>query len=155
MKKISSLFIGLTMTIVSSGGLLAFQHHSERALWIETKEEGRLKTTLAITENIARMVVESKDKRINFSKKGKDNLITKKMVRKVLDGDEKSITVKDPDHDQVVTIYMRDLDVPGKEGRNNRLVLETYKDGKKSFSIALPDIVSSMTYSSPLGPVPA
>jgi hypothetical protein len=140
MKKISSLFIGLAMTMALSGTLSAFQHHSEKALWIETKEDGKLKSTLAVTENIAWMVVRSKHTKIDFSKKGNHNVITKKMLKAVLDGDENSITAKDPDRDQEVTIYAKNLDVPGEQGGNSRLVLETYKGGKKTFRIALPDI---------------
>ena len=140
MKRLSVIPAALAMLVSFATILPAFQHHSEKALWIETKEDGKMKTTLAITENIARMVVESKDTKVNFSGKGKKDLITKKMVRALLDGDEESITAKDPDHDQDVTMYMKDLDVPGNESGNSRLVLETYKAGKKTFSIALPDI---------------
>jgi hypothetical protein len=140
MNKGYGLFIGLAMSIAFAGSLSAFQHHSEKGLWIETKEDGKLKSTLAVTENIAWMVVKSKDTKINFSKEGKHNIITKKMLRAVLEGDEKSITAKDPDRDQEVTIYTKDLDVPGEKGGNSRLVLETYKGGRKTFSIALPDI---------------
>jgi hypothetical protein len=140
MKRLSVFFAAAALLVFFSNILLAFQHHSEKALWIETKEDGKAKTNLAVTESIARMVIESDDAKVNFSKKGEKDWITKKMIREVLNGDEKSITVKDPDRDQEVTMYMSDLDVPGKEEGNSRLVLETYKAGKKTFSITLPDI---------------
>jgi hypothetical protein len=140
MKRLSVIPFALAILISFSGNLPAFQHHSEKALWIKTKEDGTLKTSLAVTENIARMIVESKDTKVNFSGKGKKDLITKKMVRDLLDGREESITAKDPEHNQDVTMYMKDLDVPGKARGSSRLILETYKAGKKTFSITLPDI---------------
>lgn len=99
-----------------------------------------MKTKIAVTEAIARMVLDSKDTKVNFSGKGKKDLISKKMLRAVLDGREESVTAKDPEHDQEVKLYLKDLDVPGKERGKDRLVLTTYKEGKKTFSITLPDI---------------
>jgi hypothetical protein len=140
MKTVSAFFTALLVTVAFSGVLQAYPHHSEKALWVETKEYGKLKTSLVVTENIARMVLESKDTKVQFSGKEKKELITKKMLRAVLDGSEKSISAKDPDRDEEVTIYMKDLDVPGQESGKGSLVLQTYKAGKKTFSITLPDI---------------
>jgi hypothetical protein len=39
-----------------------------------------------------------------------------------------------------VKMYLKDLEIPGKGRGKDRLVLETYKSGKKKFSIGLPDI---------------
>ena len=138
MNRISTFFIVLAMTAAFYSCAGTFPQHSERSLWIETREHGKLKTTLAVTEQIARMVIESKDTKVNFSGEGKKDIITREQVRSVLDGDEKSVTGKD--REKEVTISMKDLDVPGKKGGTDRLILETYKGGKKTFSITLPDI---------------
>ena len=140
MKRMNGIVAVVVLLVSPSGILPAFQLHSEKALWIETREEGKLKATLVVTENIARMVVESKDTKVDFSGKGKKEVITKKMIRAVLDGREESVTSTDPDRDEEVTMFMKELDVPGNGRGNSSLVLVTYKAGKKTFSITLPDI---------------
>jgi hypothetical protein len=140
MRQLSAFFALIVLSLACHPPVSAFQYHGEKALWVETREHGVMKTTLAVTENIAWMVAESKDTKVHFSGKGKKDLITKNMLRAVLEGEERSITVKDPDRDQTVTLYLKTLDVPGEKGGNDRLVLRTYKAGKKTFSITLPDI---------------
>jgi len=139
MKRLITTLSLVTFTIVgcSFGGVL--QHHSEKALWIETREHGHLKTMLAVTEPIARMVAESKETTVTFSPDSND-LVTKQMILDVLDGRERSMTRKDAELDQEVTMYLKDLEVPGREEGRSTLVLQTYKEGKKTFSITLPDI---------------
>ncbi len=113
--------------------------HTEKALWIETREHGKLKSTMAVTEDIARHVVKSDDTEVNFGDDDKD-LITKEMVLDVLDGRERKVTAKDSNGDEEVTLFMKDLDVPGSVGDKDRLILATFKEGKKTFSMTLPDI---------------
>jgi hypothetical protein len=138
MKPLRNVLTGFAVLILFSTTLLA--SHSEKALWIEVKEKGNIKTTIAVTEGIAWQLVESKQTKANFSGKGKKDVITKEMLRAVLDGREKSIVVRDSEGGSEVKIYLKDLDIPGKERGKDRLVLETYKSGQKKFSIGLPDI---------------
>ncbi len=113
--------------------------HSEKALWIETREHGKLKSVMAVTEAIARHVVKSEDTEMNFGDDDKD-LITKEMILDVLDGRERKVTAKDSSGEEEVTLYMKDLEVPGRERDKDRLILTTFKEGKKTFSVTLPDI---------------
>ena len=111
----------------------------EKALWIEVKEEGGHKTTIAMTEPIARQLLESDEMNINFEKKGEKDLITREMLRSVLDGREESVEAQDGDRSQA-KLYMADLKVPGHKGGKGRLVLETYKSGSRTLRITLPEI---------------
>jgi hypothetical protein len=111
----------------------------ERALWIEVKEKGEHKTTIAMTEAIARQLLEADETKVHFSKDGKKDLITREMLRSVLDGREESVVAKDEDGSEA-KLYMADLNVPGHKGAKGKLVLETYKSGSRTFRIALPEI---------------
>jgi hypothetical protein len=110
---------------------------TEKALWIEVKENGALKT-IAVTEGIARRLLDTKVLNVSFTKKKKDELVTREMLRAVLDGRERSITAHDENGSEV-TVSLRSVRVPGESSGNNRLVLETYKSGKQTFRIALPE----------------
>jgi hypothetical protein len=140
MKRLCLFLAGFVTAVVFSGPLQAFQHHTEKALWAEIREHGKLKTTIAVTEGIARQLIKSKNAKVNFSGKGKRDIVTKEMIRSVLDGKEKSVMAQDEEHNQEIKLFMNNLDVPGRAGGNERLVLETYKAGKKKFSIGLPDV---------------
>lgn len=123
-------------------GLLYALPHGERALWIEVKENGEPKTTIAVTEAIAREFLESDAKETPFGKKGKngkDELITKEMVRSVLDGTEESVEARD-DNGSEAKLYMSDLNIPDHRRGTDKLVLETYKSGTRTFRLALPGI---------------
>lgn len=111
----------------------------EKALWIEVKEKGDHKTTIAMTELIARQLLEADETNVHFAKKGKKDLITREMLRSVLDGQEESVEARDEDGSQV-KLFMADLRVPGHKGAKGKLVLETYKSGSRTFRIALPEI---------------
>lgn len=111
----------------------------ERALWIEVKEKGEHKTTIAMTELIARQIIESDETKVHLAKKGRDELLTREMLRSVLDGEEESVEVRDESGSEV-KLYMADLKVPGNKGGKGKLVLETYKSGTRTFRIALPEI---------------
>ena len=111
---------------------------AEQALWIEVKGNGEHKT-IAVTEGIARRLLDSKDMHVNFSKHDNDDLITREQLRAVLDRREQSITAHG-DHGKEVTMSMKSINTPGKNNDKNRLVLEVYKKGKQTFRIALPEI---------------
>ena len=111
----------------------------ERALWIEVKDKGDHKTSIAITEPIARLLLESDEKKVHLTKEGEKDPFTREMLRSVLDGREESVEAQDGDGSQV-KLYMADLKVPGRKDGKGRLVLETYKSGSRTFRITLPEI---------------
>ena len=108
-------------------------------LWIEVKEKGDHKTTIAVTEPIARQLLESDETKVHLAKKGNKDLITREMLRLVLDGQEESVEARNEDGSEV-KLFMADLKVPGHKGAKGKLVLETYKSGSRTFRIALPEI---------------
>ena len=112
---------------------------SEKALWIELKEHGERTTTIAMTEGIARQLLDSKNMNVNFSAGEKNQMVTKDMIQAVLNGTQSSMTSQDEEGDEA-TVSMKSLSVPGKRGGNDRLVLETYKSGKQTLRIALPEL---------------
>jgi len=111
----------------------------EKALWIEVKQNGDRKSTIAMTESIARQLIESDEPEGRFAKNGEKDFITREMLKLVLDGREESVEARDEDGSEV-KLYMADLRVPGHQGGNGRLILETYKSGSRTFRIALPEI---------------
>ncbi len=126
------------LLFICSGLLYSFPH-GENALWIEIKEKGEHKTTIAVTEAIARQLLESDGKGTPFGKDGKDELITKEMVRSVLDGKEESVEARDENGSEA-KLFMSDLKVPEHGGGTDKLVLETYKSGSRTFRLSLPEI---------------
>jgi hypothetical protein len=111
----------------------------EKALWIEVRGKGDHRTTIAMTEGIARQLLESDEANVHFAKKGKRDLVTREMLRSVLEGREESVEVRNEDGSEA-KLYMADLKVPGNKGGKGKLVLETYKSGSRTFRIALPEI---------------
>jgi hypothetical protein len=102
-------------------------------------KEDNGRKTIAVTEAIARKLLDTKETKVGFSKKAKQDLVTREMLQSVLDGRERSITAHD-EHGSEVTVSMKPLNIPGGKGNNSRLVLETYKSGKQTFRIALPEL---------------
>ena len=111
---------------------------AQKALWIEVKENDGQKT-IAVTEGIARKLLDTKEMNVNFSKKGKEDLVTREMLRDVLDGRKRSVTAHG-DHGSEVTVSLKSISIPGEKSGNDRLVLETYKSGNRTFHIALPEL---------------
>lgn len=103
------------------------------------KEKEDHRTTIAISEPIARQLLDSDEAKVRFAKKGNHDLITREMLRSVLDGREESVEVRDENGSEV-KLYMADLKVPGNKGGKGKLVLETYKSGSRTFRMALPEI---------------
>ncbi len=125
-------------------GLFWASCRAEKALWIELKENGRRTTTIAMTEGIARQLLDTKEMSVSFSEKGKQELITRDMLQAVLDGRQPSMTARNG-HGSEATVYLKSLNSPGERRGNNRLVLETYKSGKQTFRIVLPEIEMEQT----------
>ena len=111
----------------------------EKALWIEIRERGDRKSTIAVTEQVARHLLDSDDLRGHFSGKSGKDLITREMIMSVLEGREESAEARD-DNGSEAKIYMKDLRVPGRGGARDKLILEIFKSGSRTFRIALPEI---------------
>ncbi len=124
--------------ILICSALLLSSCSAQQALWIEVKGDGEHKT-IAVTEGIARRLLDSKDMHVNFSRHEKNDLVTREQLRAVLDRRERSITAHG-DHGKEVTTSMKSINTPGKNNDKNRLVLEVYKKGKQTFRIALPEL---------------
>jgi len=112
---------------------------TQEALWIETSDDGEHNVTIAVTEGIARQLLES-DQKVNFARSGKKDLVTKEAVRAVLDGRKSEVILTDSESGTRVKLFLKRLPVPGKDKGGDRLVLEAYKSGKKTFALALPQV---------------
>ena len=126
----------LSLLLLCSG-LLWASCTSERAVWVEVRDTDGHKTTIAVTEGIARQLLEATETNVDFSSKGNRQLVTREMLQAVVDGRERSLSARDEDGTEA-TVFMKPLQTPGRKG-NDRLVLETYKAGKQTFRIALPE----------------
>jgi hypothetical protein len=112
----------LSMMLLCSG-MLWVSCRAEKALWIEVKENGERTTTIALTEGIARQLLDTKEINVSFSEKGKSELVTREMLQAVLDGRERSMIARDG-HGSEATVSLRSLRIPGGKTGSNRLVLE-------------------------------
>jgi hypothetical protein len=111
---------------------------SRPALWIEVKNENGEFTTIAVTREIAVALLEAdKDGSMHLNKHGHSELITKQMLRDVLDGTRETVRATDPDNGSEVTLYMKDIDPPRHAGTEGSVVLETYKNGERTFRMKL------------------
>jgi|WetSurMetagenome_2_1015567.scaffolds.fasta_scaffold458509_1 hypothetical protein len=133
--KISGLIIVAITLIVGTWTTC----RAERALWIEFTDKDGKTGVIAVTEDLARKVLDNEDIKLNFSEKGKRELITRRMVNNVLEGREGRVTVRDDDGSEA-TLSMRQLKTPSARHGGNKIVLETYHDGVRSFRMALPDV---------------
>lgn len=138
MKPLTRFASALAMLSLTSLALFARPSHSESALWIKITEHGKLKTTIAVTEKIARLMVKADHANVHFTsgEKGRD-LVTRQMIKSVLDGSESSMSAKDEKTDTEAEVFMKRLNVPGSQKDNSQLVMETYKDGERSFRMKL------------------
>ncbi|MCX6137545.1 MAG: hypothetical protein NTV54_08645, partial [Ignavibacteriales bacterium] len=129
MKSRTRIDIILVSLGVAAVVVLAGSTHPEKALWIKITEHGKLKTTIAITEPIARLIAESDKDHVHFSSHNDRDLVTRDMMKAVLNGRTSSVTGEDPDEDTKAELFMKTLDLPGVKGNKSRFVLETYKGG--------------------------
>ena len=139
MKSPKRLSMILYIAAVAAVALLAGSTHSEKALWIEISEHGKVKTTIAITEPIARLIAEADKEHVHFSSHKDRDLVTRQMMKDVLDGKKSSVKEKDAEDGTEVELFMKNLEVPGSKGDKSKLILETYEDGKRTFRIKLGD----------------
>lgn len=128
--------IAAGLLLICSGFSQAFAHQ-EKALWIDVKKHGHHETTIAVTEPIVRQLLEASE--VHFAKNGEKDLITKEMLRAVLDGEQESIETRNEDGSEL-TLHMADLEVPSRHAKKEKLVLEVYKSGSQTLRVALPEI---------------
>jgi len=109
----------------------------ERVLWLETQEAGSMKTAMAVSVELARYVLEnSENKQESLFEK---DVISREMVEDVLDGKRESVEVKEDSTDRIYKLFLGTLKVPSAYGEGNQeLVVETYKKGRRTFSLRLP-----------------
>ena len=132
-------FIPVAGLLFICSSVLRASSPADNALWIEVKEKGDHTTTIAMTEPIAWQLLESDEIKVHLTKGEKRDLITREMLKSVLDGQEESVVARDEDGTEA-KLYMADLNVPGQKGGKEKLVFETYKSGSRTFRIALPEI---------------
>jgi hypothetical protein len=111
--------------------------NSRPALWIEVKNEEKGLTRIAVTREIAVALIEADDDSMHVDKHGKGDLITKQMISDVLDGTREIVRAKDPDDGSEVALYLKDIDLPRHAGGSGSMVLETYKNGERTFRMKL------------------
>lgn len=128
----------ILIIIAACLGMLWTSCRAQRALWMEVRE-GNRQTTIAMTEGIARQLLESTDVDVNFLKENRNELITREMLLSVLDGARSRVTVNGR-HGSEAIICTRPLDTPGEGSGRDHLVLETYKAGKRAFRISIPQL---------------
>jgi len=112
---------------------------SQNALWIEVHKKGEGTTTIAMTEEVARQLLTSTRERFTAAEGDDHDLITRDMIRDVLDGRRESIVAQDPAGTEA-RLWMKELSPPHRSHGANKLVLEIYKGGDKTLHIAIPDI---------------
>lgn len=127
------------LSIMAFCSAMFFACRTEKALWIEVKEDGKRTTTIAMTEGIARKLLETEEMNVNFTEKGRHDLITRDMLRSVLNGEKRSVIARDENGSEAV-VSLKSLNIPGERSGNNRLVLETYKSGNQTFRMVLPEL---------------
>ncbi len=124
------------LLLICSGVSQAFAHR-EKALWIDVKKHGHHETTIAVTEQIVRELLECDE--VHFAKKGGKDPITKEMLRAVLDGEQESIETQNEDGSEL-TLHMAHLEVPAREANQEKLVLEVRKAGSRTLRVTIPEI---------------
>lgn len=134
----------LAMPAAAAGLLLgaAMLHASpppQNALWIEVHKKGEGRTTIALTEQVAREMLASSKTHFTGARGEDHDLVTSAMVRDVLDGRRESVEARDADGTEA-KVWMKQLDPPGREHGDRKLVLEIYKSGEMTLHLALPDV---------------
>jgi hypothetical protein len=112
---------------------------SQKALWIEVIQKGNHKTIVAVTEEIARELLDSSNPKCQIAMDEGHGQITRAMLKAVLNGEQETLEVQD-EHGGVLKLYMADLDAPSHKGGTGKLVLETFKSGSRTLRMVLPEV---------------
>ncbi|MGB6647254.1 MAG: hypothetical protein WBG01_01815, partial [Bacteroidota bacterium] len=113
----------------------------EEVLWVEVESEGSSDAIIAISIDAAELVLlEGKDE-LFTGKKGKIERKVEEMLVDVLEGRIEEGEIIDPEDGTTIRAHKRMLEVPGEtRGGGDDAVLEIYKDGKRTFSVRIPDV---------------
>jgi len=131
MKTVLMAILAVALAVSSTAAGLS---KKERVLWIETREEGTPKATIAVSINLAKHLLEESDD----SPIDRD-LITRQMIEDVLSGREESVETTDPETGQSARMWLGLLEVKSRTGDDaGDLVVEVFKKGKRSFTLRLP-----------------
>jgi len=131
MKTILMVILAVAMAVPSAASAVS---KKERVLWIETREDGTLKATIAISVGLAKHLLEESDD----SPIDRD-LITREMIEDVLSGREESVEATDPKTGESARLWLGLLEVTSRTGDDaGDLVVEVFKKGKRSFTLRLP-----------------
>jgi hypothetical protein len=119
----------------------AFSSNEEEVLWVEVENENSPQATIAISIDAAEQVLlEGKDELFTGKREKKDKEVEEMLVD-VLQGRIEEGEVTDLEDGSTIRAYKRMLEVPGEtRGGGSDAVLEIYKDGKRTFSIRVPDV---------------
>jgi hypothetical protein len=135
----ASLFLLLAGLLFSCTTTLFGSTSSRKALWIEVREKGDHKTTVAVTEEVARELLDSRHSNCRIRMDGDHGLITRAMLKAVLDGEQDILEARD-EHGEMIKLYMADLDAPAHRGDSGKLILETFKSGSRTLRMVLPEV---------------
>ncbi|MGB6033729.1 MAG: hypothetical protein WBH55_12910, partial [Bacteroidota bacterium] len=134
-----SLLTSLLLSVLL--GAQAFSSNEEEVLWVEVESEGSSDAIIAISIDAAELVLlEGKDE-LFTGKKGKIERKVEEMLVDVLEGRIEEGEIIDPEDGTTIRAHKRMLEVPGEtRGGGDDAVLEIYKDGKRTFSVRIPDV---------------
>lgn len=131
MKTVLMVILAAALAVPSATAALS---KKERVLWIETREEGTPKASIALSVSLAKHLLEETDD----SPIDRD-LITREMIEDVLSGREESVETTDPETGESARVWLGFLEVKPRTGDDSGdLVVEVYKKGKRSFTLRLP-----------------
>jgi hypothetical protein len=137
----ASRILLFAMILAVPASLTGFQK-KERVLWIETREHGELKASIAISTALAKHLLDE-NRDAEESPIDRD-LITREMVDDVLSGRKESMESTDPKTGNSALLSLGTLTVPSAEGgEEGDLVIEVFKKGKRSFTLRLPQAEES------------
>jgi hypothetical protein len=131
-----ALVVLLAVVIAAPAALGTFSK-KEKVLWIETREDGTLKASIAVSMALAKHLMdENRDSKESPIDR---NLITREMVDDVLSGRKESVETKDPKTGESARLWLGTLEIESAAGDDEGdLVIEVFKKGKRSFTLRLP-----------------
>jgi hypothetical protein len=138
-RRTGSLLTSVLLSVLL--GAQAFSSNEEEVLWVEVENENSPQATIAISIDAAEQVLlEGKDELFTGKREKKDKEVEEMLVDVLQDRIEEG-EVTDLEDGSTIRAYKRMLEVPGEtRGGGDDAVLEIYKDGKRTFSIRIPDV---------------
>ncbi len=129
--------VGLLVVLLAIPASLGAFSKKEKVLWIETREHGEKKATIAVSVMLAQHLLDENEKedKVHFDR----NLITREMIDDVLSGRKESVESSDPKSGESARLWLGKLEIKAAEDDDaGDLVIEVFKKGKRSFTLRLP-----------------